>query len=395
MPKPIIATGFQGDPHARNKAGVALHASEDQLHMLIQGVTDYAIFMLDIEGYVQTWNTGAQRIKGYSAEEIVGQHMSRFYAQDEVRDGKPQRELQVAAGVGKYEEEGWRVRKDGRRFWASVSITALRDSEGALRGFAKVTRDLTERKEALEQLRISEERFQRMVESVKDYAIFMLDTEGCIQSWNSGARRIKGYEPEEIIGQHFSRFYLEEDIRDRKPARELEIATRTGTYEEEGWRLRKDGSRFWASVVITAVHDRGGRLTGFAKVTRDVTERRESERVRSIVDNVVDGILTLSEVGIIESLNPAAERIFGYQAEELLGRDVRMLAGDEGAAFHQWVAAARDGSRLQHAEGRRKDGSRFQMEITLGEFSFLGRHAFTAVIRDITERRRAEEQLRF
>jgi PAS domain S-box-containing protein len=248
--------------------------------LLVDSVRDYAIFMLDPDGRVATWNRGAELINGYAADEIVGHHFCRFYPAEEVGAGKCEHELEVATRTGRFEEEGWRIRKDGTRFWASVIITALRDPTGTLVGFAKVTRDLTERREVLETLRRSEERFRILVEQVVDYAIFMLDPQGHVATWNAGAQRIKGYTADEIIGQHFSRFYPEEDRRAGKTERELAIAIEHGRFEEEGWRVRKDGSRFWANVVLTALHDATGRLSGFAKVTRDLTERRKLEDER-------------------------------------------------------------------------------------------------------------------
>jgi len=257
-------------------------AVEERARVLIDSVRDYAIFMLDPEGYIQSWNPGAQRIKGYQAEEIVGAHVSRFYPPEEVLSGKCERELHTAATEGRYEEEGWRVRKDGSRFWANVILTAIRTASGELLGFAKVTRDLSQQRAAEEQLRQSEERFRVLVAGVKDYAIFMLDPTGHVGTWNAGAQRIKGYLPEEIIGQHFSRFYPEEDVQAGKCDLKLEVAAREGSVEDEGWRVRKDGSRFWANVVITAMRGDSGQLIGFAKVTRDLTERRqlEEEKVR-------------------------------------------------------------------------------------------------------------------
>jgi PAS domain S-box-containing protein len=223
---------------------------------------------------------GVQRIKGYSKNEIIGQHFSLFFTAEDIKRDKPATILATAAREGTYHEEGWRVRKDGTLFWASVVISALYDTDGELRGFSKVTRDMTEVRQAQEALRQSEERFRLLVEGVRDYAIFMLDATGHIMSWNSGAQLIKGYTPHEIIGRHFSLFYPPEDIRDGKPAWELQIAVAEGRYEEEGWRLRKDGSRFWANVLITALFDAQGRLQGFGKVTRDMTERKLAEEQR-------------------------------------------------------------------------------------------------------------------
>jgi len=253
---------------------------EGVYQLLISSVRDYAIFALDPTGHVRTWNTGARRIKGYEADEIIGKHFSVFYPRKAVEAGFPDYELEVAAREGRFEDEGWRLRKDGTRFWANVIITALRDRDGNLVGFGKVTRDLTRRRRQSEALRRSEERFRLLVHAVRDYGIFMLDPEGHITSWNEGAQRIKGYTAAEIVGKHFSIFYPLEDIASGKPAWELDVAIRDGRFEDEGWRLRKDGTRFWANVIITPVYGKRGKLIGFAKVTRDLTERREAELAR-------------------------------------------------------------------------------------------------------------------
>ncbi|MGW5741302.1 PAS domain-containing sensor histidine kinase [Amycolatopsis sp. NPDC003861] len=265
---------------------------DDRFRLLVQGVLDYGIFMLDTEGRISTWNAGAERITGYAAEEIAGRHFSVFHPPEDVAAGKPARELEVAVAEGRLEDEGWRVREDGTRFWANVVITALYDEQGRLHGFGKVIRDLTERRAAELALRESEERFRLLVQSVQDYGIFMLDTGGHISSWNAGAERIKGYAAEEIIGQHFSVFYPAEDVAAGKPAWELEVAVEEGRLEDEGWRVRKDGTRFWANVVITALYDEHGRLHGFGKVTRDMTERRNAEQTlrerRRLVGHLVE-----------------------------------------------------------------------------------------------------------
>jgi PAS domain S-box-containing protein len=257
-----------------------LRESNERFRLLVDGVSDYAIYMLDPAGLILSWNLGGQRIKGYSKNEVIGQHFSLFFTAEDIQRGKPTAILESAAREGKYQEEGWRVRKDGSLFWASVVVSALYDARGELRGFGKVTRDMTEARQAQEALRQSEERFRLLVEGVRDYAIFMLDSTGHIMSWNSGAQLIKGYTPDEIIGRHFSIFYPAGDIRDGKPERELRIAVAEGRYEEEGWRLRKDGSRFWANVLITALFDAHGQLQGFGKVTRDMTERKLAEEQR-------------------------------------------------------------------------------------------------------------------
>jgi len=265
---------------------------EDRFRLLVQGVLDYGIFMLDPSGHIASWNAGAERIKGYTPGEIIGRHFSVFYPPEDIAAGKPGRELEIAVAEGRLEDEGWRIRKDGSRFWANVVITALVDEQGVLQGFGKVTRDVTERRAAQEELRRSEEHFRLLVHGVLDYGIFMLDPAGHISSWNAGAERIKGYSADEIIGQHFSVFYPPDDVTAGKPAWELETAVAAGRLEDEGWRIRKDGTRFWANVVITPLFDEHGKLRGFGKVTRDMTERRGAERAlrerRRLVGHLVD-----------------------------------------------------------------------------------------------------------
>ncbi|MBV8094267.1 MAG: PAS domain S-box protein [Acetobacteraceae bacterium] len=243
--------------------------------MLIQSVVDYAIFMLDLEGRVVSWNPGAERIKGYTADEILGEHFSRFYTEEERAAGIPKDALRIAEETGRFTTESWRVRKDGSRFWAMVVIDAIHVN-GKLVGFAKITRDMTAQRNAYLAAIESERRFRLLVQSVTDYSIFMLSPEGYVTNWNAGAERIKGYTASEIIGQHFSRFYTAEDREAGVPWRALETAKREGRYEAEGWRVRKDGRRFWASVVVDGIYD-NGELIGFAKITRDLTERREAQ----------------------------------------------------------------------------------------------------------------------
>ncbi|WP_338106288.1 PAS domain S-box protein [Ramlibacter henchirensis] len=248
----------------------------ERLRHFISSVADYAIYMLSPTGEVVSWNLGAQRFKGYEPHEIIGKHFSNFYTLEDRVRGVPERALELARTTGKFEAEGWRVRKDGSRFWASVVIDPIRDEKGELIGFTKITRDITDKREAQKALRMSEERFRMLVQGVTDYAIYLLSPSGEITNWNAGARRIKGYDEPEVLGSHFSRFYTDEDREKGVPANALRIASETGRYEAEGWRCRKDGTRFWAHVVIDAIRDEEGVLVGFAKITRDITERKQA-----------------------------------------------------------------------------------------------------------------------
>jgi PAS domain S-box-containing protein len=249
-----------------------------RLQLLVEAVTDYALYLLDLDGTIVSWNTGAERIKGYSADEIIGKNFSMFFAPEDLAAGKPARALHTAKTVGRFEDEAWRVRKDGTRFWASAVLDAVHGEDGAVIGFAKVTRDLTERRSAHRRLEQSERQFRLLVNGVVDYAIFMLTPEGRVDSWNIGAQHLKGYSAQEIIGESFTRFYTEEDRAAGLPEKLLSIARSRGKVTTDGWRVRKDGTRFWASVVIDAVHDEKGELIGFAKVTRDLTEQRETQK---------------------------------------------------------------------------------------------------------------------
>ena len=305
-----------GPPLTPRRKASTLGEGEGRYRLLVDAITDYAVYMLDAEGYVSSWNPGAERFKGYRAAEIIGEHFSRFYTDEERARGVPALALSTAATEGRFECEGWRVRKDGGRFWAHVVIDAIRDPQGQVIGFAKITRDLTERKAAEETLRRSEEQFRLLVQGVTDYAIYLLDRSGRVSSWNAGAQRIKGYDADEIIGEHFSRFYADEDRRRGLPQRGIETAAREGRFETEGWRVRKSGERFWAHVIIDAIRNDHGEVIGFAKITRDVTERQEAVRA---LDQAREALFQAQKMEAVGQLTGGVAHDFNNLLMAILG----------------------------------------------------------------------------
>ena len=249
---------------------------------VVELIKDYAVILLDAEGNVATWNLGAQRMKGYRADEIVGKHFSRFYTSEDVEADLPAKALRAAIEEGRYEKEGWRVRKDGTRFWADVVLTPVGGPNGELTGFVKVTRDLSERKLAQENLRQSRERSRLLVENLRDYAIFFVDLDGKVGSWNSGAERVTGYRPNDIVGKHFSVLYPAEEIETGRPQRDIETVARDWRVEYEGWRVRRDGSRFQADIAMWVLYDDAGATVGYIVSIKDVTERNKAQEERAL-----------------------------------------------------------------------------------------------------------------
>jgi PAS domain S-box-containing protein len=376
------------------------YQSEERFRLLVESVKEYALFMLDCDGSVASWNAGAERITGYTASEAIGAHFSRFYSEEARETRWPEHQLTVAARDGRFEEEAWRFGKGDERFWAHNTITALRDAAGTLRGFANVIRDLSERRRQEDQVAQNEERLRALLSSVRDYAIYMLDPNGIIVSWGEGAQRIKGYRAEEIIGAHFSRVYPPDAIERGWPEHELRVAATEGHFEDEDWRMRKDGSRFWANVVITALRDRNSKLIGFCKITRDLTERRRNEealrqseeRLRQLIESVRDyAIYMLDPAGQVMSWNSGAQRITGFDSGEILGKHFsRLYAPEEIRAGTPWqqLEAARQQGRFE-AEGLRlrKDGTAFSAQVVIAPIHDAeGRlQAYSHITHDLTQ----------
>ncbi|MBV8121694.1 MAG: PAS domain S-box protein [Alphaproteobacteria bacterium] len=295
-----------------------------------------------------------------------------------------------------------------------VDITDSKIAEQALRRLNTILeQNVEEQTEALKltsaKLTESERDLRMLVQSVTDYAIFMLDTEGTVVSWNAGAERIKGYTAEEIIGQHFSRFYTDKDRAEGVPQRALATAVREGKFEAEGWRLRKDGQRFWASVVIDPVRDGAGRLVGFAKITRDITERRaaqqslaeSAELARGIIETALDGFVQIDDSGTVREWNPQAEKIFGWSRQEAVGKslDTLILPTRERERHRRGVAeflltgVSRILDRRVQMQALRRDGKEITVELSVTSLKRGDRYLFNGFIRDLTEKLAAEEQL--
>ena len=366
--------------------------TDDPFKLLVQSIVDYAIYMLDTDGYVTSWNAGAERIKGFQTEEIVGKHFSTFYTEEDREAGMPQKVLDTARREGKYEGEGWRVRKDGSHFWASVVVDRINDEKGELIGFAKITRDMTDKHEAQQALIEAEQRFRILVQGVTDYAIFMLDPEGRVTNWNPGAQRIKGYAPEEIVGEHFNKFYTREDLDVGVPQKALETACETGRYEAEGWRVRKDGTRFWASVVLDAIRDDDGKLIGFAKITRDMTDKREAQlkleqsREQLFRSQKMEALGQLTG-GLAHDFNNLLTAILG--AADLASRNIadpeklkRMLEGIRSSAQR---GASLTKQLLAFARAQPLDIQQIDLKTFMGDVTTLVRPSLRSDIELVTE----------
>jgi PAS domain S-box-containing protein len=271
-------TGIVRDITDRKRAEEELRQAEERMRSVVNHVVD-GIITIDERGRIESFNPAAEKLFGYDRAEVIGQNVKVLMPQPYhgEHDGYIANYLRTGQakiiGIGR---EVVGKRKDGSTFPMELAVSAFQI--GPRRYFTGIVRDITERKRVITALRESEERFRLLVEGVQDCAIFLLNPDGLVASWNRGAERIKGYTAEEIVGKHFSVFYSPEDVAAGKPQRELDAALAEGNYEEEGWRIRRDGSRFWATVIITILRDEAGALRGFVKVTRDVTERKRLEQ---------------------------------------------------------------------------------------------------------------------
>ena len=248
----------------------------DRYRLFVESLEDFAIYMVGPQGRIETWNRGAERLTGYSQEEAIGMSVATLYPHERQAELSEVRSACQASG-GCQKVEGGLRRKDGSVIAICLTVQPVRDATGILLGWGEVARDLSQQNAVANAHSFTEEQFRRLVQGVIDYAIYMLDLQGHVHSWNTGAERIKGYQEGEIVGQHFSKFYTDSDRASGEPERGLAHALKHGRFENKAWRVRKDGSLFWAHVVIDRVDDNEGNPVGFAKVTRDATESLQAE----------------------------------------------------------------------------------------------------------------------
>jgi PAS domain S-box-containing protein len=394
----------------RKTAEQQLRSSEEHFHQLLESLHDYGVFMVAASGNVETWNRGAMRVEGYRSHEIIGKPFGCLFPEDEQRLATPERLLEEAGRMGSASYDGWLVRKGGARFWASLTLSCIEDEDGRLRGLSVVARDLTERQQTDLALRKSEQHFRLLVESLQEYAMFMVSTDGVIESWNRGAQRVKGFRAEEIVGRHFSRFFPAAEVEAKVPERLVREADLRGLASYEGWLVRKGGETFWASMVLSAVEDEDGRLIGFSDVCRDLSQRKHTEealrqseeRVRLLLESLQGyAVFMVSPDGIVASWPRGAERVKGFRREEVIGtrfsRFFSPAESDGDMADRLIERASREGRAEYEGWLLHKSGGAIWGSLTLSAVrdergKLLG---FSSVERDLTERMRAERAQTF
>jgi diguanylate cyclase (GGDEF)-like protein/PAS domain S-box-containing protein len=399
----VAAAGWSAQRHssARGRAEGALSDSEEKYRMLVDRVQDYAIFMLDPQGQVVSWNAGAERMKGYTAEQIIGHNFSCFFPREDIKRGKPEEVLRRAAASGRHEEHGMRVRKDGSQFLASISFTALPDPAGNLRGFSEISRDLSEIKE-------SGAKYRGLLEAAPD-AMVVVNQRGEIVLLNVQAEKRFGYSRDELVGQKVKNIipqgFAERLIADGTRTAAGALAQQIGAGIELNGR-RKDGSEFPIEIMLSPLESAEGILVTAA--IRDISVRKQAEkhlaqmegRYRGLLEAAPDAMVVVNQRGEIVLLNVQAEKQFGYHRDELVGQKVKNIIpqGFAERLIADALRSAEDALAQQigagiELNGRRKDGSEFPIEIMLSPLEGAEGTLVTAAIRDITTRKKAEAQM--
>jgi PAS domain S-box-containing protein len=388
-------------PNSTEDALDALRDSEEKYQLLLDGIKDYAIFMIDPQGQVLSWNTGAERIKGYKAEEIIGRNFSCFFPQQDIERGRPQEVLRLTAASGRHEEQGMRVRKDGSRFVASVTFTALRDRNGNLWGFSEFSHDLSESKE-------SEAKYRGLLEAAPD-AMVVVNQSGKIVLLNVQAEKQFGYSRDELVGQKVTNIipegFAERLIADETRSASEALAQQIGTGIELIGR-RKDGSDFPIELMLSPLENAEGILVTAA--IRNISVRKDAEkhlaqmegRYRGLLEAAPDAMVVVNQGGEIVLLNVQAEKQFGYSRDELVGQRVKNIIPEgfaerliaDGTRSAAEALAQQIGTGIE-LYGRQKDGNDFPIEIMLSPLESAEGILVTAAIRNITERKRSEDRL--
>jgi PAS domain S-box-containing protein len=327
------------DVTQQKKAQEDLHLTQQRFRLLIENARDYAIFLMDASGHVVTWNSGAERLKGYRSDEIVGCSFSCFYTPDDVQRGKPEEALRIAAAEGHVESEGWRVRKDGSRFWANVVISRIDDEKGNLYGFATITRDFTDRKQVEQELKK-----QATLLEVAHDSIIVRDTESRITFWNRGAEEKYGWTRAEALGKVTHSFL---HTQFPQPFAEVERELHEHHYwEGELVHTTKGGNQITVASRQVLQIDARGNPTAIFEINNDITDRkhaeqalkRSEERLRTLFEFSPDAIITSNSEGIITQVNSQVEQFFGYQRDELVGQSVDELVRSDFARVIRHIA---------------------------------------------------------
>ena len=379
----------------RRLAEEAAIEKEERFRNFVESVEDYAIYMIDAEGAIQSWNHGAERMEGYTAEEIIGRNFARFYTPKDRAQKKPEEALRIARETGRFEGEGWRVRKDGTHFLANVILHPLHDAKGVLRGYSKVTRDITESREL-------EKRFQVLLEAAPD-AFLIVNRAGSIEFINAQGEKLFGYDRAEVLGRPVDIFNPER-VREAQAIYRNQIFSGSGRaqggIDPELWGLRKDGSEFPLEFTLSPLDTQEGRVFLFA--IRDITERKKTEaRFRALMESAPDALVISSSDGLIELTNLQAERLFGYSRAEMIGRPVEILIPRDLQSDYRRDSEEFFRGEVQHEMGvgldlraRRKDGTDIPVEISFSPLEGPNGISMTAAIRDISERRKSEIRFR-